>query len=92
MEVGGAGLGQLPQSGEEFTQARDGPFEGDPEARLGQEPGAERQSEMVAAVRGGLGGLGLAGDQQRVAAEYRNRRRAHVQARYFSPDDCSELG
>lgn len=92
MEVGGAGLRQLPEGGEEFAQAGDGPFEGDAEARLGQEFGAERQSEMVATVRGRLGGLRLAGDQQRVAAEDGNRGRPHVQAGHFAPDDRRELG
>ncbi|GHE95331.1 hypothetical protein GCM10014715_59520 [Streptomyces spiralis] len=92
MEVGRAGLGQLPQGGEEFTQARDGAFEGKAEAGLRQQFRAQGQPEVVATVGSGLRGLSLAGDQQRVPAEDGDRGGADLQAGNFPPDDRRELG
>jgi hypothetical protein len=47
---------------------------------------------MVTAVCGRLGGLGLAGDQQRMTSEDRDRGCTHLQRRHFSADERSELG
>jgi hypothetical protein len=91
VEVGRAGLGQLPQGGEEFTQPGDRAFEGQAEA-LRQQFRAQGETEVVPAVGRGLGGLGLAGDQQRVAAEDGDRGGADLQSGHFPSDDRRELG
>lgn len=91
MEVGRAGLCQLP-CGEEFTQTGDGALEGQAEAGLRQQFRTQGQPEVVAAVGRRLGGLGLAGDDQWVAAEDGDRGGAHLKSGHRAPYDRRELG
>lgn len=85
-------LRQLPQRREEFAKPRDGSLEGQARAALGEEFGAQRQPEVVAATGGRLGGLGLAGDEQGVSAEDGDRGGSDLETRHLAPDDGRQLG
>lgn len=92
MEIDAARFEQRTQSGEELPEQADGPLVRDAEARLRQVLGAEGEPEVVAPARRRLGGLRLAGDEQRMAAEDRDRGGPHLETGHLAPHDRGQRG
>ncbi len=92
VEVGAARFDELAQGGEELPEQPDGALVRDAETGLRQVLGAEREPEVVVAAGRRLGGLGLTGDEERMAAEDGDRGGPDVQPGYLAADDRGQRG